>query len=172
MRVVSEELTANGGSGGLGLGCTRSTGCRVVCCVCCGGLPLLRRLRFSGAGVSSLCGVKAGVNGGVCVGLCEPAGSGLPSSESLRLLVRFLSVASPDSGIPDEVGTTATFATSRENFTRGTSTAYRECENTSERGEHEVNCNEGIIGIPKYVNCNWSSIVSNGKKKKKNRTVK
>jgi len=99
------ELTANEGSGGLGLGCTKSTGCR-VCCVC-GGLPLLRRLRFSGAGVSSLCGVKAGVSGGVCVGLCEP-GSGLPSSESFRLLVRFLTVTS-DSGIPDEVDTTVIF---------------------------------------------------------------
>jgi len=97
------RLTANGGSGGLGLGCTRSTGCR-LCCVS-EGLPLLRRLRFSGAGVSSLCGVKAGVSGGVCVGLCEP-GSGLPSSESFRLLVRFLA---SDSGIPDDVDTTVTF---------------------------------------------------------------
>lgn len=69
----------------------------------------MRKLRFSGAGVSSLCGVKAGVSGGVCVGLCEP-GSGLPSSESFRLLVRFLTVVS-DSGIPDDVDTTVTFAT-------------------------------------------------------------
>lgn len=63
----------------------------------------MRRLRFSGAGVSSRCGVRAGVNGGVCVGLCEP-GSGLPSSESFRLLVRFR-VAS-DSATPEDVDTT------------------------------------------------------------------
>lgn len=68
----------------------------------------MRRLRFSGAGVSSRCGVKAGVNGGVCVGLCEP-GSGLPSSESFRLLVRFLVVVVSDSGIPDDVDTTVTY---------------------------------------------------------------
>lgn len=105
------KLTANGGSGGLGLGWTKSTGCK-VCCVC-GGVPLLRKLRFSGAGVSSLCGVKAGVSGGVCVGLCEP-GSGLPSSESFRLLVRFLVVVS-DSGTPDAIDT-VTFATSSGNF--------------------------------------------------------
>lgn len=91
----------------------------------------MRKLRFSGAGVSSLCGVKAGVNGGVCVGLCEP-GSGLPSSESLRLLVRFLSVASPDSGIPDEVGTTVTFVTSQETFMRGTRQFTLTCEKTRE----------------------------------------
>lgn len=124
--------------------------------VCCGGLPLLRRLRFSGAGVSSLCGVKAGVNGGVCVGLCEPAGSGLPSSESLRLLLRFLSVASPDSGIPDEVGTTATFATSRENFMRGTSAAYRrvreyEVRARGARSQFSNKGGGGIIGIPALI---------------------
>lgn len=113
------ELTANGGSGGLGLDWTRSTGCK-VCCVC-GGLPLLRRLRFSGAGVSSLCGVKAGVSGGVCVGLCEP-GSGLPSSESFRLLVCFLAVVS-DSGIPDDVDTTVTFAISSGELYMKNSTA-------------------------------------------------
>lgn len=84
------ELTASEANGGLGLGCTRSTACG-VCCVC-GGLPLLRKLRFSGAGVLSLCGVSAGVRGGVCVGLEEP-GSGLPSSESFRLFVRILAIS-------------------------------------------------------------------------------
>lgn len=61
----------------------------------------MRRLRFSGAGVSSLCGVNAGVNGGVCVGLWEP-GSGLPSSESFRLFDRFRVVSF--SVIPIDVG--------------------------------------------------------------------
>lgn len=65
--------------------------CRLGCV--CGGLPVFLRLKFSGAGVSSLWGVRAGVRGGVFVGLGVP-GSALPSSDSLILLSHFRLITS------------------------------------------------------------------------------